>query len=58
MGEATYKIKSFLLNWRTVHHRMMMRFLRKREWVVFYLDKQARFCSEGECWLTLYNQTT
>jgi hypothetical protein len=32
----------------------MMRFLRKRGWVVFYLDEPARKCFSGHCWLKLY----
>jgi hypothetical protein len=34
--------------------RWMMRFLRKRGWVVFYLDEPARKCFSGHCWLKLY----
>ena len=41
-------------NLKTFHHRMMMRFLRKRGWVVFYLEPKARVCSNGTCWLKLY----
>ena len=42
-----------LENLKTVHHRIMMRYLQKRGWVVFYLDKRARECN-GMCWLKLY----
>ncbi len=37
--------------------QMMMRFLRRRGWVVFYLKEQNRECDcrEGICWLKLYN---
>ena len=35
------------------HHRLMAHILRKRGWVVFYLDKQSRNCN-GTCWLELY----
>ena len=31
----------------------MMRFLRKRNWVVFYLEPKHRVCN-GMCWLKLY----
>ena len=34
--------------------RWMMRFLRKRGWVVFYLDEPARKCRGDFCWLALY----
>ena len=37
-----------------IHHRMMARFLRKRGWVVFYLEGPARKCKGEECWLKLY----
>ena len=47
------KIKTFLENLRTVHHRIMMRFLRKRGWVVFYLEPKTRACN-GICWLKTY----
>lgn len=38
------------LNW---HERILAKFLRKRGWVVFYLEKQHRTC-DGMCWLKLY----
>ena len=44
-------------NLLTTHHRIMARFLRKRGWVVFYLDEQARTCNEGTCWLKLYRES-
>jgi hypothetical protein len=37
------------------HERIMMRFLRKRGWVVFYLAEQSRTCN-GVCWMKEYNQ--
>lgn len=40
----------------TTHHRWMANFLRKRGWVVFYLDEQCRQCNGGVCWLSLYEQ--
>jgi len=33
--------------------QFMMRYLRKRGWVVFYLD-DARRCPKDFCWLHLY----
>lgn len=49
-------------NARTFHNRILARFLRKRGWVVFYLEPYARHCSaekkcEADCWLELYNDT-
>ena len=31
----------------------MMRYLRKRGWVVFYLEEEHRWCNDM-CWLKLY----
>ena len=47
----------WLKNTRTFHHRIMMRYLRKRGWVVFYLEGASRECNVengGICWLKLY----
>ena len=33
----------------------MMRYLRKRNWVVFYLEPEVRRCNDM-CWLRLYEQ--
>jgi hypothetical protein len=49
------KIRTWLSNARHFHHRIMMRFLRKRGWVVFYLEPEHRKCNDGCCWLELYN---
>lgn len=44
-----------LANLLTCHHRWMMRYLRRRGWVVFYLDPIHRTrCAEPWCWLNLY----
>lgn len=52
------KLKVFLYNLKSVHHRIMMRYLRKRGWVVFYLEPKHRVCHKlGDdrcCWLKLY----
>ena len=42
-------------NVTTAHYRWLARFLRRRGWVVFYLEKQCRGCNT-ECWLQLYNE--
>lgn len=39
--------------------RLLMRYLRRRGWVVFWLDEPARRCSAqrecpGVCWMALY----
>ena len=36
------------------HQRWMCYYLRKRGWVVFYLEERARTCNEGTCWMKLY----
>ena len=43
-------------NASSAHHRFMARYLRRRGWVCFYLEPQARQCSHGPsgCWLELY----
>ena len=46
-------MKKWLRNLPSFHHRIMMRYLRKRNWVVFYLEPKARKCN-GICWLKLY----
>jgi len=48
------RVKVFLENLKSAHHRVMMRYLRKRGWVVFYLEPENRVCNEGTCWLKLY----
>ena len=47
------KLKTFLENAKSFHHRLMMKYLRNRGWVVFYLEKKHRVCN-GTCWLKLY----
>jgi len=42
-------------NLKTFHHRIMQRYLEKRGWVVFYLEKQNRECKDV-CWLKLYKE--
>lgn len=43
-------------NIKSFHHRLMMRYLKKRGWVVFYLEERDRHCGDGMCWLDIYNQ--
>ena len=47
------KIRVFLHNFLRLHQRVMMRFLQKRGWVVFFLESEHRDC-KGMCWLKLY----
>jgi len=48
-------MKTWLRNFFHVHERFMMRFLRRRGWVVFSLEEKARTCKDGVCWMKLYN---
>jgi hypothetical protein len=41
-------------NFLSWHHRVMAKYLRKRGWVVFYLEERARDCNDGTCWMKLY----
>jgi hypothetical protein len=43
-----------LSKFRGIHCRWMARFLKKRGWVVFYLEEQYRQCDDQCCWLKLY----
>ena len=47
------KINVWFRNALHFHERIMMRFLQKRNWVVFYLEPQYRVCGDT-CWLKLY----
>jgi len=42
-------------NIKTFHHRILMKYLQKRGWVVFYLPKENRTCNDM-CWLKLSEQ--
>lgn len=44
-------------NFTTIPQRWMAAFLKKRGWVVFYLDERSRVChGRGGCWLKLYQE--
>jgi len=55
---ALLRLQTWWMNLPTFHHRMMMRYLVKRDWVVFYLDPRSRNCGNGMCWLALYEAET
>ena len=51
------KLLVWLRNATHFHERMMMRFLQKRGWVVFYLmPDDVRICRGDTCWMKLYQQ--
>lgn len=51
------KSKAWVANAKNFHQRIMMRFLRKRGWVVFYLSPEVRECKGKMCWMRLYNDS-
>ena len=49
-----------MINFRdclSLHERLLARFLRRRGWVVFYLEEQSRVCNGDTCWLKLYQSS-
>ena len=50
-------------NLRKIIERLMMRYLRRQGWIVFWLEPEAQHCPAlkpennfSECWLALYLQ--
>jgi len=54
MVDIRRRIFAWFVNANTFHHRIMMRYLRKRGWVVFYLEGIFRECNGDTCWMKLY----
>jgi hypothetical protein len=52
-------VRVWLRNRRYFHQQLMAAYLQKRGWVVFYLEKQARFCCSDnrDCWLRIYEES-
>ena len=48
------KLEMWIRNALMFHQRIMVRYLRKRDWVVFYLPERSRICDSECCWLSLY----
>lgn len=48
------RLRVWAINFSTLHQRLMARYLRKRGWVAFYLEKEHRQCDSKCCWLRLY----
>ncbi len=44
-------------NASSAHLRLLSRYLKRRGWVVFYLDPEARQCGSrcDGCWMELYS---
>lgn len=49
------KVRVWFCNLRSFHHRIMANYLKRRNWVVFYLEPRSRTC-RGSCWLEIYEQ--
>lgn len=57
MREATNTRDGGYAFWHNIkhfHHRMIARYLKRRGWVVFYLEEKYRTCDGETCWLKLY----
>lgn len=52
--KITDSMAVFFKNALHFHHRLMARFLRRRGWIAFYLEPEARKCPDDFCWLKLY----
>lgn len=54
-------MKTWVKNFLNFPQRIMMRYLQKRGWVVFYLEEKLRVCNSKKgnctCWLELYQST-
>lgn len=50
---------AFWINLPTAHQRVLANFLKRRGWVVFYLEEEHRHCSRlyPSCWLALYHES-
>jgi hypothetical protein len=48
------KFDNWLHNALHFHERVMMRYLRKRGWIVFYLEEHSRECNGDICWMKEY----
>ncbi|KKN26085.1 hypothetical protein LCGC14_0878020 [marine sediment metagenome] len=47
-------MKAYLHNLIRLHHRLMAHYLKRHNWVVFYLEPKYRKCDKDCCWLKLY----
>lgn len=60
-GKKTKNVKYIMeypfRNFLSFHHRIMANYLRKRGWVVFYLEESARNCNKEICWMELYKRS-
>lgn len=47
-------MSSWIHNLLVLPEQVLVNYLRKRGWVVFYLDERSRECRGDMCWLKLY----
>ena len=47
-------VEDDMMNIKVIMLRLMAHYLRKNNWVAFYLDPRIRECDDGVCWLKLY----
>jgi len=52
------KFIAWLQDLPTFHERLMCHYLRRRGWVVFYLEPQSRECRGDTCWMKLYREVS
>ena len=57
MSKIMERFKVWLHNFSHIHHRLMAEFLRKRNWVAFYLEPTHRDCKDGTCWMKAYESS-
>ena len=50
------RLRVWLANLPSTHHRWMSSYLRRRGWVCFYLEERSRDC-HADCWLKLYRES-
>jgi len=50
------RLQRWIANILCVHHRIMAAYLRRKGWVVFYLEEDQRYCVNNldGCWLNRY----
>ena len=48
------RLNVFLRNLMGLPNRILAAHLRRRKWVVFYLEPKDRVCNGDTCWMKLY----
>lgn len=55
-GHTHAAVQCWLKNLPSTPQRWAAAWLKRKGWVVFYLDERSRQCGYGTCWMSLYNQ--